>query len=145
MDKEQKESQGWGCDGVGCWDKDLHCLPAVGAEEEVDGVVVHFELGFEVRVDHLADGGGAVWEVLVSSHGEGGVDDDIPGNRITFTFFPCSRKRFSRRPTWVVLPLRSRPSRTIRAPRTMGRSSSVVILDVMVVVGLIFKRAKDKG
>ena len=39
---------------------DLHGLPSVCAKEEVDDVVVHVGLAFEVAVDHLADGGCAV-------------------------------------------------------------------------------------
>lgn len=34
---------------------DLHCLPAVGAKEEMDHMVVHLRLTSQVRVNHLAD------------------------------------------------------------------------------------------
>lgn len=37
-------------------------FPAVGGEEQVDGVVVQVGFGAEVRVDHLPDGCRAVWE-----------------------------------------------------------------------------------
>jgi len=41
-------------------DLHLHGLPAVGGEEEVETTVVHVNSVGEVRVDHLANLGGAV-------------------------------------------------------------------------------------
>lgn len=41
----------------------------------------------------------------------------VPGNLITLTFFPSSTNRCSKSFTCVVLPLRSKPSSTMNAPR----------------------------
>ena len=48
---------------------------------------------------------------------KGGQKKGSPGNRITLTFRPSSTNLCSRSLTCVVLPLRSSPSKTIRAPR----------------------------
>lgn len=35
--------------------KTLRCLPPVGAEKQVDDMIVHIDLALQVRVDHLAN------------------------------------------------------------------------------------------
>lgn len=47
---------------------DSRALPSVRREQEMDRAVVQLRRRLEVRVDHLADLGGAVWGQLVQDH-----------------------------------------------------------------------------
>ena len=104
-------------------------------------MVVHLDLALEVAVDHLADGGRAIWRHTLNKVVCSDISFrllqkvNIPGKRITLTRLPISTKRCSRSLTWVVFPLRSNPSTTIRAPRATSGSGPAFCVVVVVVEG----------
>lgn len=49
--------------GIGNGEGNVRGFPAVGTEEEVDNVVVHVDVAFQVGVNHLANGRCSVYSV----------------------------------------------------------------------------------
>ena len=77
-------------------------------------MIVHLGLALEVRIDHLSYGRRPIYRMSILRRK--GPNRYIPGNFCSLTFLPSFSSRLTSRATWVDLPERSSPSKTMNAP-----------------------------